>query len=115
VAQYKVSATGTLVYVPGVAGGGNEPKSVALAGRDGKLQLIGLTAQPLGFPDPSRSFRPTGAGWRTSPQKQGAPRSTRGPTRASERQLTNENHRRAHQETDEGTDEKPTRDDCGAG
>lgn len=51
VAQYDVSATGTIAYLPGSAGrGGNEPKSLAFAGRDGKIQPLGLPAQPFVHP-----------------------------------------------------------------
>jgi eukaryotic-like serine/threonine-protein kinase len=51
VAQYDVSATGTIAYVSGTtAPGGNEPKSLAFAGRDGKIQPLGLPAQPYVHP-----------------------------------------------------------------
>ena len=50
VAHYDVSATGTIACLPGGSRGGNEPKSLALAGRDGTIQPLGLPAQPYLHP-----------------------------------------------------------------
>ena len=50
VAQYEVSATGTIAYLRGVSSTRNEPKSLAFAGRDGKIQPLGLPAQPYLHP-----------------------------------------------------------------
>ena len=58
VAQYDVSATGTIAYLPGAGSrGGNEPKSLAMAGRDGKIQPLGLPAQPYVHPRVSPNGR----------------------------------------------------------
>lgn len=45
VAQYDVSATGTLAYVPGVSRGSSGPRTLALADRDGKTHPINVAAQ----------------------------------------------------------------------
>jgi eukaryotic-like serine/threonine-protein kinase len=50
VAQYAVSATGTLAYLPGRSSGASLPKALALAGRDGALQMLGLPQQPYIHP-----------------------------------------------------------------
>lgn len=50
VAQYDVSATGTIAYLPGTSRGGNEPRSLALAGRDGKIQPLAVPARPFVHP-----------------------------------------------------------------
>lgn len=44
VAQYDVSSTGVLVYLPGTSGG-SEPKALAYAGLDGKVETLPLPAQ----------------------------------------------------------------------
>ena len=50
VAQYDVSATGMLAYLPGRSIGSSLPKAVAFAGRDGKIQTLGLPPQPYIHP-----------------------------------------------------------------
>ena len=45
VAQYAVSATGTLAYLPGRSSGASLPKALALVGRDGTTQMLGLPQQ----------------------------------------------------------------------
>ena len=50
VAQYDVSATGMLAYLPGRSSGASLPKALAFAGRDGKIQPLGLTPQPYIHP-----------------------------------------------------------------
>ena len=50
VAQYAVSATGMLAYLPGRSSGSSLPKALAFAGRDGKIQTLGLPSQPYIHP-----------------------------------------------------------------
>ena len=50
VAQYAVSATGTLAYLPGRSSGASLPKALALAGRDGTIQMLGLPQQSYVHP-----------------------------------------------------------------
>jgi hypothetical protein len=50
VAQYAVSATGTLAYLPGRSSGASLPKALAFAGRDGKIEPLGLPPQPYIHP-----------------------------------------------------------------
>ena len=50
VAQYAVSATGILAYLPGRSSGASLPKMLAFAGRDGKIQTLGLPPQPYIHP-----------------------------------------------------------------
>jgi Tol biopolymer transport system component len=50
VAQYAVSATGMLAYQPGRSSGSSLPKTLAFAGRDGKIQTLGLPPQPYIHP-----------------------------------------------------------------
>ena len=50
VAQYALSATGTLAYLPGRSSGASLPKTLAFAGLDGKIQTLGLSPQPYVHP-----------------------------------------------------------------
>ena len=50
VAQYDVSATGMLAYLPGRSSGASLPKVLAFADRDGKIQMLGLTPHPFIHP-----------------------------------------------------------------
>ena len=50
VAQYGVSRTGTLVFLPGTTRAINAPKTIALAARDGKIQPLALPPQPYIHP-----------------------------------------------------------------
>lgn len=50
VAQYAVSTTGTLAYVPGRSSGASLPKSLAFASRNGTIQPLGLPAHPYVHP-----------------------------------------------------------------
>ena len=50
VAQYAVSATGTLAYLPGRSSGASLPKALVFAGRDGRVQTLGLPPQPYVHP-----------------------------------------------------------------
>ena len=50
VAQYDVSATGMLAYVPAGLSGVSLPKALAFAGRDGKIRTLDLPARPYIHP-----------------------------------------------------------------
>jgi Tol biopolymer transport system component len=50
VAHYAVSATGMLTYLPGRSTGASLPKILAVAGRDGKIETLGVPAQPYIHP-----------------------------------------------------------------
>ncbi len=50
VAHYAISATGMLAYLPGRSSGASLPKIVALAGLDGKIETLGVPAQPYIHP-----------------------------------------------------------------
>jgi eukaryotic-like serine/threonine-protein kinase len=50
VAQYAVSATGMLAYLSGRSVGASLPKVLAFAGRDGKVQMLGLPPHPYIHP-----------------------------------------------------------------
>ena len=50
VAQYAVSATGVLVYLPGRSSGASLPKTLAFADRDGKIQTLALPPHPYIHP-----------------------------------------------------------------
>jgi len=50
VAQYDVSAAGMLAFVPGVLVDGDEPRSLALVGLDGRVERIGLPPEPYIHP-----------------------------------------------------------------
>ena len=50
VAHYAISATGMLAYLPGRSSGASLPKIVALAGLDGRIETLGVPAQPYIHP-----------------------------------------------------------------
>ena len=50
VAQYTVSTTGSLAYLPGRSSGASLPKALAFAGRDGTIEMLGLPPQPYIHP-----------------------------------------------------------------
>ncbi len=62
VAQYAISETGTLAYLPGRSSGSSVPKVLALAGRDGKIQTLALPRQPYIHPRLSRDGRQLAVG-----------------------------------------------------